>query len=478
MSHRWDELKRDGATRLAVRLPSRRRVITAACGALVLLPLVTLGLNQFTSSSPLTWVLPCYLILVVGLAARGGLVVGIPSAIAATLLENFYFVQPVHTLSIAHFADVITLATFLIFSIGASVIVEVLERRSSQAERARAEAQILTKAAATVALTPADLKPVFDSLATIFDLASVALIHSASGIVLVESTRIDASGVRATSRLFSVDDDHNLLVQGGDLDGEVESLLRAFSTQLARGLAGQRAERESARLRALDEAEELRTALLRTISHDLRTPLATISANVSSLLEPDISWNQESVEEFLLGIQREVYRLTDLITNLLDAGRLEAGVVHPQLATVDLDEVLASAVETIDTQGRQLDVQLPLDLRSIETDPALLERVIANLLGNACQASPLDRPVEVRADVTPGHLNLWIVDRGVGLSSNDAIKALKPFEQLRSDDRGSGLGLTVVNGLLKTLEGDLTFSETPGGGLTVRVGLPLRTSRS
>ena len=471
--------RKERARWLAATAPSLSRVIWGAVAAVLVLPLVTVLVTKVTSSAPLTWALPCFLLTVIVVAAIGGLFVGIPAAIVATGLVNFYFVPPTHTLSVARASDYVTLITFLTFSSTASALVALFERRSQLAQQARAEATLLSRAAATVALNPEDLEPVFAAFATEFNLAEVALIHRSTGERLVSARSQRHTAIRHDeTQTIAVDDDHELVMRGEVNTRALLALVVPFSNQLAQGLAAQRAARERAALKALSDAEDLRTALLRSVSHDLRTPLATISANVSSLLAEDVEWSAREHRQFLLGIEREVQRLTSLITNLLDLGRIEAGVIQPHLELVDLDAVLAAALETIDLRGRSLTFSLDEDLPQFTSDPALLERVVANIVANACSASPEDQPVMISGRVTPGFVNLYVEDHGPGLSDIQVEGALRAFEQLHPTDRGTGLGLTVAQGLVTALDGDLVFTPTPGGGLTVRIGIPLKKQTS
>ena len=444
-----------------------RRRLTGVLVALVVLPLMTVGLSQIHTASPFSVAFPSYLIAVVAVAWVGGWPVGVASAVAATLLENYFFVPPTHTLSVYRSADGVALLVFLVFSLGASAIASAFARRSEQASRARAEAQILTRAAATVAVSPEDLLPVLDSLRTVLDLDRLAIEHR-DGAGWVEELAVgDPHASPTAASRIALGDDRCLAVSGPPLDHEDHLMVSVFAGRLAEAYRATALREEAAALQALAEVDELRTGLLRAVSHDLRTPWAAVRANVSSLLLEDVTWSAADQRAVLELIDRDVQRLTRLIADLLDAGRLEAGVVVPRLLEVALDDLLAGALETIDLRGRRLDIRIPDGLPLLRTDPDLVERALANVVANACAFSPAGEVVRIQAAVAPGRIQVVISDRGPGIPVDDRAEAVEPFRRLDDTDTGTGLGLSVASGFLSVLGGSLHLDETPGGGLTV-----------
>jgi two-component system sensor histidine kinase KdpD len=275
---------------------------------------------------------------------------------------------------------------------------------------------------------------------------------------------------------LQIDANHALRVSGNTLDAHDRSMLTAFLGRLSVGLQSQQMQREASSLHALAEADALRTSLLRAVSHDLRTPLATIEANVSTLLTHDVTWSPDEQRSFLSVVEAEVHRLTRLVANLLDAGRLEAGVVRSRLVYVEIDDLVASALETIDTLGRQLTLEIPDDLPSAFTDPDLYERVLANIISNACRFSPPESPVTIRAGADARYLDLLVIDRGPGVDLSMVDTMVAPFQRLGDEGSGAGLGLTVAAGFINVLGGSLRMENTPGGGLTVVVAIPMASA--
>jgi two-component system sensor histidine kinase KdpD len=188
-------------------------------------------------------------------------------------------------------------------------------------------------------------------------------------------------------------------------------------------------------------------------------------------LQTDVAWTSNEQHGFLVAVDREVRRLTRLVTNLLDAGRLEANIITPRYLHVALDDLVASALETIDTYGRVLAIDLPDDLPLIETDPDLAERVIANVVSNACRFGPPDQPIRINGGTTGHGLELLVIDRGPGIPEKKRAAIMASFQDLNDERSGAGLGLSVAAGFMALLGGELRFDDTPGGGLTVAVEL-------
>ncbi len=180
--------------------------------------------------------------------------------------------------------------------------------------------------------------------------------------------------------------------------------------------------------------------------------------------------------EFLEVIDEDCDRLTRLVDNLLDASRLEAGVVAVHAIAVHVADVVSSALASVDTTGHAIETELPDDLPAIEVDPDLLERVLANLIGNAVRHSPPSTPLRVTAGAVAGQVEVLIVDQGPGIPASRRADVLRPFQRLDDDTAvGIGLGLSIVMGFTELLGGSLRLEDTPGGGLTVVLGLPIAT---
>jgi two-component system sensor histidine kinase KdpD len=445
------------------------RTLVALAIVALTMPLITFAMTEARSSLSLSTVFLVYLVEVLILSTWGGSVVGVVAALVASALENYYFVTPVHTFAVARPDDVVAIVAFLVFAVGASVLVGQFRQRSNEAERARTEAQVLARAAATVATTRDDLLPLLESLRAIFDLPGVVLLSRRDGLWVPDLQSGEPVDESEASSRFVIDDDHVIVLAGDALDTQDRLLVTAFANRFAAGLQEVGARRAADEQHAIDQAEALRTGLLRAISQDLRQPLSVIDAKVASMLSLDSADSHERQRETLVEVDQEIRRLIRQVANLVEAGRLEAGAVKPQSLSVSARELVANALATIDTLGRTLDVDLDDGLPMLRTDPELVEQVIATVVSNACRFSPVDRPVRICAGVVGLFLELLVIDRGPGIPEAQRRGILAPFERLEDEEEGAGLGLAVAARLVNLLGGQLRFEDTPGGGLTVAI---------
>jgi two-component system sensor histidine kinase KdpD len=231
------------------------------------------------------------------------------------------------------------------------------------------------------------------------------------------------------------------------------------------------AERRRNETESLEKVNDLRTAILAAVSHDLRTPLAAIKASVSSLREEDVDWSEAETAGFLESIEEETDRLTSLVGNLLDMSRIQTGSLILVRRRVGLDEVVPRALATLPSSGRDVLVEVPETLPRVEIDVELLERAVANLIANARQWSPPASPVTVRGQTTDGRVELRVIDRGPGVPPGARDLMFLPFQRLgdRPGSNGIGLGLAVARGFVEAMDGSLSVENTDGGGLTLVV---------
>jgi len=449
------------------------RKIVAMIITLLLMPLLTVVMSQIRSSLSLSTVLLVYLVAILGLTTWAGAFVGVLGAVVASGLENYYFVKPFHTLVVARPDDIVALVAFLVFAVAASVIVNRFAQRSHEADRARAEAQILAGAAASVATSHEDLQPMLESLRAVFAATSVALMVQRDGVWvsdLVSGLPIDDLDAGSN---FDIDDEHRLYVNGATLNDQDNQLVSAFARRMAAGLRSQIIARDATQLQEIAEAESLRLALFRTASKELLGPLEKVQANLALLTGSHERRSLDERNAVLSGVDAQVRQLKRLVVNLIDAGRLEAGEVSVHPESVQIDAVVTSALAHVDTRGRTVDCDVASDLPPVITDSVLVQRVIANIVSNACRFGPVDQPVTVKAGVVGDFVELLVGDRGPGMPTALREAVLAPFDRLSGDQLNAGLNLTVASGFTQLLGGRLLFEDTPGGGLTVAVELPV-----
>ena len=274
-----------------------------------------------------------------------------------------------------------------------------------------------------------------------------------------------------------VADTLSLALKGRPLPASDRRVLGAFGSYAAVALDQQRLAAEAQAAKPIAAADRMRTALLAAVSHDLRTPLASAKAAVTSLRSRDVDWAAEDHDELLATADESLDRLTHLVDNLLDMSRLQAGALSLFPRPAGLDEIVSRALDNLDPAARGITVDIPVSLPEINVDPAILERVIVNLAENALRYSPAGQPPLLTASALGDRVELRVVDRGPGIPEEDRDRMFVPFQRLGDTDNttGVGLGLALSRGLTEAMGGTLTAEDTPGGGLTMTVSVPAVT---
>jgi two-component system sensor histidine kinase KdpD len=272
-----------------------------------------------------------------------------------------------------------------------------------------------------------------------------------------------------------VGDRLSLALKGRPLPASDRRVLGAFASYAAVALDQQRLAAEAQAAKPIAAADKMRTALLTAVSHDLRTPLASAKAAVTSLRSRDVDWAAEDHDELLATADESLDRLTHLVDNLLDMTRLRAGALSLFPRSAGLDEIVSRALDNLDPAARGVTVDIPDSLPEINVDPAILERVIVNLTENALRYSPPGQPPLLTASALGDRVELRVVDRGPGIPEKDRDRMFVPFQRLGDTDNttGVGLGLALSHGLTEAMGGTLTAEDTPGGGLTMTVSVPV-----
>ena len=463
------------ALRLAPLSRSRRTTAFVLTG--IGLPVMTLILTRFRDSLGFQNVLLLYLLFVVAIATIGGAVPAVLASIGGFLLLNWFFAPPIHTFTISNTRDSLALISFLVVAGVISALVDLATRRRDQAQRAQAEASALAAMAGTVLQDPEPLPKLARELVTNFQLDGLA-IFSPNGV----EWRMEAAAGPAPPPAPDAAEESSVLPDGAvlawsghQLQAHDREVLGAFANQLALALQGRRLQAEAANAAALTKANELRAALLAAVSHDLRTPLASIRAAATSLLTEGVEWDPASSRELLETIDAEAERLNTLVDNLLDMSRLQAGGVTVTAQSVGIEEIVAAALIGLHVPPDRVDVDVPETLPRVTVDPTLIERAVANLIDNAVSFSPPGESVRVEAALLADGLHLRVVDRGPGIPSADRERVFQPFQRLGDNPNGVGvgLGLAVANGFVEALEGELSIEDTPGGGCTMVITLPV-----
>jgi len=446
-----------------------RRALLGVLLAVAGLPLLTALLVLARPDLSLTDDLLIYLVAVVTLAVIGGFWPAVLAAASASLLLNWFFTPPLHTFTIDKPDNLLALLLFVTVAVAVSSVVHLAASRAGQAARSREEAGSLLALAQTVlggADTPA---AVLDHLVQTLG-GRAELLESVSGRWVPIAASGSAAPEAPITRIGARSD--LALEVSGQPRPVPPGLLAGFAAQTAAALDRERLRTQAAQAEALAEGNRMRTALLAAVSHDLRTPLASIKASVSSLRQTDVAWTESDQEALLATIEENADRLDGLIGNLLDMSRLHTGSLQPFLRPITIDEVAPIALRGLDAPA---DVRLvvPDGMPLVLADPGLLERVLANLFSNALYHSPPGRPPALQAHRAGDSVVLEVIDHGPGVPDGLKTEIFEPFQRFDERKVGVGLGLAVAKGFTEAMGGAIVAADTPGGGLTIRITLPV-----
>ncbi len=457
--------------------PSRQVAIGWAL-CLLGLPLVTLIFVAYREHIAVGSALLVDLCIVMAVAVLAGLRAGLVASVGAFALTNWFLTPPLHTLTISEAQNVVALSVFVLVTVVVSLLVDRAARQSREASSARADAAALARSAATLVGALDPLPDLLQQIRATFGLDAASVLERVEGVwwpTQLSGNPELTNPDQGTSIDLAADGELRLVVSGATLGSEQLVVLRAFADQLAMAVEARRLRAEAADADLLAETDALRSALLQAVSHDFRTPLATIKASASGLLRTDVAFGDEDRRALLRDIEASSDRLDRMVRDLLDMSRLQAGAVELDLRPVALEEIVASALAGIESAPRRVDVDVPEALPMVLADAALLERAVANLVSNAIAWSPDDRRVRVEAGLVGSVVDLRVVDRGPGVEPAQRERIFVPFQRLgdRSHDAGAGLGLAIAKGFVDAMGALLDLDDTPGGGLTMAIRLPI-----
>jgi two-component system sensor histidine kinase KdpD len=396
-----------------------------------------------------------YLLPVLFVSIVWGLGLGLATSVAAALAFNFFHIPPTGRFTIAEAENWVALAVFVVVAAVVSTLSELAGARARDAERRRREADLAAELARALLGTPeprAALPGAAKRIADALEIDSVAVVPD----------RVPGDERHAAIPLG----DHGTLVVPVAAENVArERVAPALEALLAAALERERLTREVVETSALRRSDEIKTAVLRSVSHDLRSPLTAIVAAGEALSSPALTDADRA--DLTDAIQHESARLTRLVDQLLDLSRLQAGAAEPRADWVSLDEVIRAALE--DTGARDDAVRLAIapDLPLIRADATQLRRAVANLIENALRYGG-GHPVSVRARVSGGRILMRVVDQGPGIPAAEQERIWMPFY-----GRGSGLGLAIVRGFVEANGGHVHVESLPGQGTSFVVELPL-----
>jgi two-component system, OmpR family, sensor histidine kinase KdpD len=411
-----------------------------------------------------------YLLAVLLVSTYWGVWLGLATGVGAALAFNYFHIPPTGRFTIAEGENWVALVVLLIAAVATSSLADLARSRALEAEQRRREADLGAELARLLLGAP----ELHAALGTAAQRIAHALELRSAAIVL---ERQDADERRTTFPLRDGDREIGALVVPHDVSAATRTALTArivpaLETLLAAALRREALTHEVVETSALRRSDEIKTAVLRAVSHDLRSPLTAILAAGEALASPTL--DEDDRRELATSIRSEGERLALLVDKLLDLSRLEAGAAEPRRDWTSIEEVLRAAAETVG-EGERLRLTIDPDLPLIEADPAQLERAFANLFENALRHGA-GHSVSVRARASGGRLLVRVVDRGPGIPLSEQARIFEPFYRApgsRDSGPGSGLGLAIVRGFVEANGGTVEVESLPGQGASFVVRLPL-----
>jgi len=488
------------------RIAERHRRNVSLAGFAVLLIVCVVAMIPFRNDDNVAAIALVMLLPPLAATGAGPVAAGL-AAIISGLAFNFFFTQPYHSPTIESTASIAAFVIYLVVAIGAAVMVARLREARELADRRAADATLLQ--ALTVELIQnaeagVTLRSALGRLTDSLGLDGVCLMTVPGPDQLVAR----AGDATASERLA-----HELLGRSDRLGGRLlpvrdpgkpavfpirtadtafgvvvaepglprlgldrERFLESFTGVVALALTRARLAEERVRRRTLEQTDQLRTVLLQSVSHDLRTPLTAIKASAESLSGERLP--PERRAELLAGIEQEVDRLSHLVANLLDLSRIETGSLRLDRQRLPLDDLVDDAVDAAGAAGT-VQLALPEHLVVLDADETLLRQVLVNLLQNAARYAP-GSDVRVEARDLNGAVEIRVVDHGPGIAESERARIFEPYNRARPGlrARGSGLGLAISRGFVAAHGGTLEVETTPGGGATFVIRLPAAREES
>ena len=450
-------------------LSVRRRVFGFVL-ALVAGPLLTLALLPLRSKDALTAEALSYQLLVVIVALVGGIWPALFAAVLSGLTLDFVFVTPYSTLTIAQPTHLLALGLYVVIAVLVSIVVDQAARRTRAASRASAEAELLATVAGGVIRGTDAVHALVARTREAFSLQAVRLI--VDGETLVTEGEIDA--VRQPT-VVPVGSRGVLELYGDDLEAGDRRLLNVIVVQVEAALEHADLSTVAQEVGPLEATDRVRTALLAAVGHDLRRPLAAATAAVTSLRSSDTKLSPHDQAELLETAEDSLASLSSLLTNLLDVSRVQSGVLAVYLDVLDVADVVPPVLDELKIEPGQVGIDIPDDLPPVRADAVLLQRAMVNLLSNALRYSPAGRPPRISASAFGGKVEIRVTDFGPGVADERKDEIFHPFQRMGDTDNtaGIGLGLALTKGFVEGMGGALAAEDTPGGGLTMVLSLPI-----
>ena len=466
-----------GRRALPVARPGAAEGVAVSIGVVAVATVAVYALKQI---APVLSLGVVYLPAVLLISTYWGVVLGLFSALLSAAAFNFFHLPPTGRFTIADGRSWVSLAAFIVVALVVATVAELARARALEAERRRHEAD-LAAAMARELLLGEDTRRALSSTAR--RVAEALELPSAAIVVAREAPETGPEDRRLAIPLRGADSEPvATLLVGRDIAPDTEAYLRAQVVPTLEALVAIARRRDAMQAQrvqteALRRSDDIKTALLRAVSHDLRTPLTSVVAAGHALGSSTLADDERA--ELSESVVSEATRLADLVDKLLDLSRLQAGAAPPRTDWVSIEDLVTAAAEG--RSGEPLDYRLTVDpdVPEIRADAAQLERALANLLENARRYSG-GLPVHVHVRVSGGRVLISIVDRGPGIALAEQPRIFEPFYRVPPTRRaapdagvGSGLGLAIVKGFVEANGGTIEVRSLPGQGTSFIVSLPI-----
>ena len=466
--------------------PGRGRTV-AGMAVAVAGPVVATAVGSIPSPRGTAVPALLYLLVVVAAAVVGYLWPALLAAALSFIALDYFFTAPIHTFVVSKAEDLFVLAVFLIVAAAVSAAISAALEQRARAESREHQVRALYNLT-TRLLAGASLDELLRDLA-----ASLRRLYGLTGCrVLVR----EEEGERERAVSGSMDGELTAipLVADGRPIGTIEmagpapgggperEVLETFAGQLALALERARLGEEASQARLEAEASRIRAALFSSVTHDLRTPLASITASASSLLEEGVPFSEEQRRDLLRTILEESVRLNRLVANLMDLSRLRAGALLPVKERVPFEEVVSSVIERLrpQLQGRAVRILIRDDIPPVPVDAVQMDQAITNIVENALGYSAPGTEIAIAAARWQSWIEVRIADRGPGIPEAERTRVFEEFYRRDVGDRrgGTGLGLAIARAVIQAHGGSMWIEDTPGGGTTVGFRIPLESDRT
>jgi two-component system, OmpR family, sensor histidine kinase KdpD len=453
-------------------LSSQKRHSQALCGSIAALAVVTGAVYLFREAVPVLSLGVLYLFAVLPVAVVWGRAYAILVAVASMLAFNFFFLPPKHTFRLEDTENWFALAVYLVTGIVVSELAARARHRAGEAEQREREEALLAELSIAL-LQGEQLTAGLDRIA-----------EAAARVLGVERARLELTaeaepafgekvlaldvGARRVGTLW--------MSAGSQPDPSISSrFLPALASLLAVAIDREELEREALAAERLRLSDSVKTAILRAVSHDLRSPLTAIRVAAESLASSALRLSEADRRRQLDTVREESRRLDRLVANLLDISRLQTGAASPRRELVGVDELVGQALTELARDDPSVKIELPADIPFVEVDAVQVERVLVNLIENARRFSPVDENVIVRVTTSPIEAIVSVDDRGPGIEERDLERIFEPFERVTDGDerRGTGLGLAIARGFAEANGGRIWAESRPGRGSTFMLAFPV-----